>query len=355
MVALAAGVLGFAGPAAAGGGDSVRIDHERNLTIRSAEPMQVTAMARATCPVGVADRAVSLTLTGPAGAHSAKQTLATEQAPCNGDDRLDATLGAPDRNGTYVVTLHNEGSVSAPATARLTVLIPPAQPKDLVGSADGTVASFHWAANPEPDIVSYQIVTSAGTLVTSARAAASCGRSKCSTSTDLGPNAARTTEQFAVRALRCARSCADHITGASSAPAAVTFGAASSPTTTPAPTPTSGGTGTGTGGSSGASSAGGGYTGGESTDPGGVTTPPPTPRSYPSEVKPLHKPTHPMAALTGTTVNSAADAETKPAGIGHDLSDGFNGAPVWRSVAGTAVVLLLASHLAAWATRLRRS
>jgi hypothetical protein len=351
---LSAGVLAFAAPATAASSDSVTIDNHANLTIRTSHVLHVASTAQATCQGVVgglsgASRTVSLTLAGPTGPDPATNTFKTTSKPCNQQVSLDAKIGAPKLNGSYTLTLQN-GSSSRTTNATLNVLIPPARTKGLAVTTAGTIATFTWAANSEADVRSYQLLNSAGAVVSSVSAADACkGGASCSTRVDLGSAAAGHSEKFRVRAVRCALSCSGKgVVGPSSSAATATFaaGAAPSPRTTPAGPGGTGGTGSGGTGSTGTAStsgSGGSGGGGSSTANAGTGGKlPGTPHVLAKRGGKIHHPTSTIASKKPTSTTHA---------IAHDSSNGGTFSLLWRGIAAAAVLLLIAVHLRAWRTR----
>jgi hypothetical protein len=360
-------VCAYVTPAAASS-DSVTVDHASSITIRSQQAVSVAGLAAAYCKRGLTTRSASLTLSGPTG----NQTIATSgQVPCNRDISLSKAIAAPARNGGYLVRLDSHGVQRA---ATLDVLIPPARPAGFGVSTSGTVASFTWSANSEPDLAAYQIVSSSGGVLTSASPGGACGGAGCSTSVDLGPDAAGTTQRFSVRAVRCGMSCGDDVIGPSSAPATATFAAPDpGPSPTPSPTPThssggvhhggghhggSGGPGDHPGQPSGGGGAGHRTAGGHGAKHAAVPTA--TPRANRlhkahgkiAKIR-LHNPVQPVDAHRVTQQHSPAPAAPKPAAqtITRAVSVGLQPAPVWRGLAAVAILLLIGVHIATWARR----
>jgi hypothetical protein len=337
--------LGSAMTAVAASGDSVTVDGSGSLTVRHIESLTVDASAPAYCELGLTQRHATLTMTGPSGADSSTQTLATSGAtPCNQDIDLDATVATPGRNGAYAVEIDSHRHS---ATATIDVVVPPAPPSDVSATTNGTTASFAWTANSEPDVTGYQVTDGDGQVEKSTSASDACQNGRCSTSLAAGSGAAGTTEKFAVRALRCGVSCSKRVVGATSA-VSVSFAAAGH-AGSPTPQPTSSGHPVGHGGVPSAPTGNGGRaSGGHAARSGArhgarsathhravrsrrsrspVATPSPAPSSRPS-------------ASSASRVSVAA-----PGGAGSlDLS------PVLRGLAIAAVVLLIAVHLRVWAS-----
>lgn len=374
------GVLGFAAPAgAAGGGDSVMIDNSPSVTIYTGQSLRLASVAKATCKVGLANRSVSLTLTGPTGLNPTTQTIKSDRVPCNRDASLASSIASPKLNGSYTVSLENSTPGNT-TTAALDVLIPPSRAKGLVASTAGTVATFSWAANPEPDVVSYDILNAAGAVVISSTAADACsGGSSCSTSLDLGPSATGKTERFSIRAIRCGLTCSDStVSGPSSASAKAVFSATPPP---PAPSPTatseppspthgnSGGSGGGADGSGGSGGSGATTSGGGSSSASHGAG-----KAHLPSVNGGHLPSIQVPVLPGLQTLTKPLVLGKPGGkiqypapqvartkqgqprsttqtISHDISSGLKLPPLWRGIAAAAILLLIAMHLRTWVAR----
>jgi hypothetical protein len=356
---LGAGVLGFAGAATATSGDSVTINHATTLTVSTNHSLEVAATAQPTCQstLGViaADRAVSLTLTGP---RSNSKTIASGSQPCDQAASLTVTISAPPHNGSYTVTLQNASAANT-TTATLDVVIPPAQVKGLAVTTAGTTATFSWKPDVTPDVRSYQIVRSNGTVTQSLRSARACKRrsAHCVTSVDLGLGAAGTSQTFTVRALRCGLSCsAKKVRSPKSRPATATFAAATSPTSAPPSAPGNGGS---TGGS------GGGQLPGQGD---GTPTPPPAASAQPSQPaqpsrspRPSHSaqsvsPSNPitMTPLAPSPIATASHPATTPPTtppFDQASGSGSSDAAPWQWIGAAAVLLLIIAHIGALITR----
>lgn len=366
-------LLGLAAPAAAASStESVTINGSEQTSISSDQTVSLAATASATCHLGLTPRTVSLSITGPTGPSPNTQTLTKTTKPCNQDVTLSASLTAPNRNGEYTVTVRN-GSDTRTASATLDVLIPPSRPTGFGASATGTIATFTWNANSEPDIASYQVTRSSGAVATTVSASDAChGGSSCSASVDFGHSVAGQSETFAVRALRCGLSCSgDDVAGPESASTRVTFGGGSSsgPNPTPTPTPRSGGGGGGGGGSGQQGGHGGsgthGGSGQHAGSPGGTAAGSSGRHHAGASAKPTpshharSKKASPSATATpgGATARPTASRSPRPSTVGAASGGGPGsaGSALWRSLAAAAVLVLLAAHLRVWNTRARLS
>src|SRR4051794_3799386 len=165
-------------------------------------------------------------------------------------------------NGAYAFRV-DVGSTKSSATT-IHFNLPPAQVGGFDGSAQGTVASFSWQRNTEPDLVDYDIRSGGSDMTRGGLDPSSvCDSSGCSVSIQFGSNVAGTQQQFAIVAHR--RSASGGVVESSPSTTTVSFPAPPSP----APSGSSGGS---TGGSTGGS---GGKTGGGTGGAGGGGAPPP--------------------------------------------------------------------------------
>jgi hypothetical protein len=348
-VAAAAGalvVVGLAGaaPAAiAASGDSVTVDGSGSFTARHSGSLTVDASAPAYCELGLTQRHATLTMSGPSGSGSSTRTLATSGAtPCNQDINLDTTVATPSRNGAYTVEFDSHRHS---ATATVDVAVPPAAPRDLSATTDGSTASFDWTANSEPDVTGYQVTDGAGKVEKSTTAAGACQNGHCSTSLDAGSGAAGTTKKFAVRAMRCAVSCSTQVTGAAS-PVSVSF-AAGGHAVAPAPSPTATSPGHPTG-----------HGDGVPSDPTGAAGAAPVGHAgHAARSARHHRAVRPLAgrspAATSRPAPSSRPSSPSASSVAvaaHGGAGGLDVPPVLRALAIAAVVLLIAVHLRVWAS-----
>jgi hypothetical protein len=239
---LGVAVLAFVAPTeavgagSAGSADTVTVNGQTNLTIRTTQSVSVASTAQATCALGLTSRVVTLTLTGPAGDDSASKVLKMASTACNKAVNLNATLASPARNGAYTIELRN-GRAARTTSDTLDVRIRPTQTTGFAVHASGTIATFTWTANPEPDVVAYIVTTPAGARVKAVTATKACaGGSTCTTSIDLGAGAAGTTESFEVHAVRCGLTCDRHLSGPPSKEMSASFSSPVQPTS-PATSP----------------------------------------------------------------------------------------------------------------------
>jgi hypothetical protein len=346
---LAAGVLGFAGPAAATTGDSVTINNSTHLTVKTNQMLHVAASAQPTCvtTLGVAApaRPISLTLTNSA---SKSRTIASSSQPCDQSASLSATISPPAHNGAYTVTLDN-GSPTNTTTATLDVLIPPAQVKGVHVSTAGTTATFTWKVDATADVRSYQILNSAGRVQKLAVSKRACGKSsgRCTTDLSMGQDAAGTTEKFRVRALRCGMSCSSkRLPGPPSKPVTASFAAVSSSASSPPPSATATPTEPppapplttpiSTEPTTASSSAGGRHH--------GKGSPPPTPGS--SIPPPSPATSSPPPPAVGQSAPPPSSARVVSGSNGGD-----SGSTPWRWIAAIVVLLMVVLHIGVFITR----
>jgi len=270
-------------------------------------------------------------------------------------------------NGTYTFTFQ---AGSATSTTSVDLRVPPAAPSGFQASNNGTVVTFAWNPNSEPDLMGYDIVDASGSDVTPGGmdAGSVCGSSGCSVSVDFGPSAQGTTRSFSVIALRhTSPGSGGSVASASSDPQSVTFPAPPPPSSSPG----GGSSGGAPHGSSGGTSGGGGSTGGGATGGGSGSQPRRLSGKHPAsdlraslptitaagapdlpsvltEVKPLpqgtYKPTLAYPDQVTTSKKTAAHADAQPQVL-QDFRKVLDIGALWRSLAGAVVLLLAAAHL----------
>src|SRR4051794_5546864 len=272
-------------------------------------------------------------------------------------------------NGAYAFRV-DVGSSKSPATT-IHFNVPPAPVRNFDGSADGTVASFSWSSNSEPDLVDYDI-RSGGSDVTRGGLDPSsvCDSSGCSVSMQFGPDVSGTRQQFAIVARR--RSASGGLVESPASTTTVSFPAPPAPA--PSGKPGSGGSGAGGSKSGGDSAGGGGSTGGGGTT--GTTQHGRTLGKHPAadlnaslptftagaapnlpsvitEVKPLplgsYKPLVYPNQVKREAVTSR-DQGVASAVVG-DIANVVDSAALWRGLAAMAVLMLIAAHLRSWVER----
>ncbi|HET6816675.1 MAG TPA: hypothetical protein VFH66_05550 [Mycobacteriales bacterium] len=270
-------------------------------------------------------------------------------------------------NGSYAFRVDVGSTQSSATTIRFNV--PPAQVQGFGGSADGTVATFSWKPNTEPDLVDYDL-QSGGSDVTPGGLDPSsvCDSSGCSVSVQFGSGVSGTQQQYVMVARR--RSASGGLLDSPDATTTVTFPAAPSPAPSGQPGSTGGGGGTSGGGTgTGGGSTSGGGAGG--TTKGGHTLgkhPAADLRSYlptvtagnapdlPSvitEVKPLPMGTYKPLVYPDQVKREAVrnGRNGVAAAVVGDLANVVDSGPLWRALAGAAVLMLVAAHLRAWVER----
>ena len=276
-------------------------------------------------------------------------------------------------NGSYAFRVDVGSTKSTATTIRFNV--PPAQVGGFTGSADGTVASFSWRGNNEPDLVDYDI-RNAGSDVTRGGLDPSsvCDSSGCSVSIQFGSDVSGTDEQFSIVARR--RSASGGLLESPASTTSISFPAPPSP----APSGGSGGGKTaGSGGSGGGGgktggSAGGGSTGstGSTGSSGGRTLTGKHPSadlsaslptftagaapnlpSVITEVKPLPMGTYKPLVYPNQVKREAIkshDSGVASAVVG-DIANVVDSSALWRGLAAMAVLMLIAAHLRSWVER----
>jgi len=299
------------------------------------------------------------------------QSVDTQNAPWSSQQAV---------NGTYTVHF-TVGSSTAPSVD-VTLRIPPTAVNQFGASASGTVAHFTWAANNEPDLAGYDIVDvtdgnrrdlTPGGIDTSV-----CSQGSCSVDVDFGASAAGSTRSFVIDALRWSSPSHSDVVASKDSGASVTFPAAA----TAAP----GGTSSGGSGGSGSGSTGGGQgstvgtrTSGGSVGSGGhvagskksgatissshpgaalraylpasIAGAAPDLPSVVTEVKPLPEGTYkPTLAYPDQVIKQPVQHQASGpiATVGTDLVRVLDVQALWKSLAGAAIVLLVAAHLRAW-------
>ena len=351
--------------------DGSVLDHDATISVKG------------TTDAGTTSRQLKLTVDPP---NRSAVTLKTGTASALQSGQLSASLdtSCPDWsdspcveavNGTYTFTFQ-AGSTTSSSSVDLRV--PPAAPSGFQASNNGTVVTFSWTPNSEPDLMGYDIVDGSGNDVTPGGmdAGSVCDSSGCSVSVDFGSNAQGTSRSFSVLALRhTSPGSGGSISSPSSNSQTVTFPAPPSPPPSSSPGGGSGG-GTGGGGSGGGTSGGG---GGSSGGGGGSTghgtrqlsgkhpaadlrssLPMVTAAGAPdlpsvlTEVKPLpqgsYKPTLAYPDQVAKTPAGSAVKHNAQA-VFKDFRKVLDIGALWRSLAGAVVLMLAAAHLRAFVER----
>jgi hypothetical protein len=276
-------------------------------------------------------------------------------------------------NGAYAFRVDVGSSKSSATTIRFNV--PPSAVGNFGGNADGTVASFSWRNNSEPDLVDYDISTGGSDVTRGGLDPSSvCDSSGCSVSIQFGSDVSGTQQQFAIVARR--RSAGGGLVESPASTTTVSFPAP--PTTGPSGKPRGGGGGTTGGGGHGGggnSGGGGGATGGGGGTAGSshrgrtlgkhpaadlsASLPTLTAGAAPNlpavitEVKPLpmgsYKPLVYPNQVKREPVKSG-DRGVASAVVG-DIANVVDSAALWRGLAAMAVLMLIAAHLRSWVER----
>src|SRR4051794_38986932 len=228
-----------------------------NLSDGAVVSENATLTAKGSSDATAASRQLRLSVSVPG---QGDYTLKTGSAGPLQSGSLTATvdLGCPDWssspcveavNGTYRFSF-KAGSAASSSSVQLRV--PPAPPSGFDASVSGTVASFTWSANSEPDILGYDIVEGGSNDVTpgGVDSGSVCDASGCGVSIDFGAGARGTTHSFSVIARRhTSPGSGGYVASGASASKTVTFAAPPSPSSSPSDSPgASGGGGGGTGG-----------------------------------------------------------------------------------------------------------
>lgn len=278
-------------------------------------------------------------------------------------------------NGTYTFTFQ---AGSATSSTSVDLRVPPAAPSGFQASNNGTVVTFSWSPNSEPDLMGYDIVDGSGNDVTPGGMDADsvCDSGGCSVSVDFGSGAQGTSRSFSVLALRhTAPGSGGSVSSPNSDSQTVNFPAPPSPPPSTSPGGGTGGTGGGTGGS-GTGTGGTGSTG--STGSGGSTghgsrqvtghhpasdlrssLPTVTAAGAPdlpsvlTEIKPLpqgsYKPT--LAYPDQVTKTPSTQQKNNAQQVFQDFRKVLDIGALWRSLAGAVVLMLAAAHLRAFVER----
>jgi len=256
-----------AAPAMAGPPNVSVVSPSNGSTVSTAAP-QVAGTVSASSPGGVVSGALQITVTSSAGRPGFASTIPSwcGQSSCsftlnvspglayNGQYQLsvDAQESDPPLNSSHSTAYDASFSVNAPPVAPQGVAAQPA--------TDGSSITVSWNANPEPDIVGYQVSRSPSS---GAWPAAVTGTSLTDASVTPG-----TTYTYSVTAVRQGASSGSVLDSSPSS------ASATDPTVTDASPPTSAGSGssTGSGGSTGSGSSSTGQGSASGTGSGGTTS-----------------------------------------------------------------------------------
>jgi hypothetical protein len=354
--------------------DGAVLDHDATVTIKG------------TSDATASSRQLKLSVSAPG---RSAYTLKTGNASPLQRGQLSASLdtSCPDWssspcveavNGSYTFTF-SAGSAESSTTVQLRV--PPAAPSGFQAHNNGTVVSFAWNANSEPDLMGYDIVDGSGNDVTPGGMDADsvCDSSGCSVSVDFGSSAQGTSRSFSLVALRhTSPGSGSAVTSASSDSQTVDFPAPPSPTPSTGSGGGAGGSGSGgsttTGGSGSAGGAGG--TAGTGSGAGHGTRavsgkhpaadlrtslPTITAAGAPdlpsvlTEVKPLpqgsFKPVLPYGDQVVKTKKPQLAERNNAQQVFQDFRKVLDIGALWRSLAGAVVLMLAAAHLRAFVER----
>ena len=279
-------------------------------------------------------------------------------------------------NGTYTFTF-KAGSSSSKSSVQLRV--PPATPTGFQAANKGTVVTFTWNANNEPDVMGYDIVDGSGDDITPGGVDADqvCGSDGCGVSVDFGSGAQGTSRSFSLIARRhTSPGSSGSVSSAQSSSQTVNFPAPPPP---PSQSPGDGGSSGGSGSGSVGSGTGGGGTSGVGGPGSGGRNPQTTSGRHPAadlrhslptltaagapdlpsvltEVKPLpqgtFKPVLPYRGSVTTTTKKPQVAAQGPAQqVLQDFRKVLDVGALWRSLAGAVVLMLAAAHLRAFVER----
>ena len=340
----------------------------------------------------LSSQALKLTVDRPDSSSSVLYTGTARAASSGATPTESVDTSVLNLNGNYVFTF---AVGSATTTKTVTMRVAPAKVANFNASPSGTVAHFTWSANSEPDLAGYDIVdvtdsSNPRDLTPGGVGTNVCDSSGCAVDIDFGSGAQGTTRNFVIDALRyTSPSHSATISSGDSAPVSVNFPA-------PPPPPSSGGSSGGTTG--GSTSGGSGGTGGSSSSGGttgsgssggttsgstkggktsgsgrGITTNRPSAAlkaylpsfsaaaapnlpSVITEVKPLPEGTYkPTLAYPDQVIGQTTHDKTQPvAAFRNEVVRVLNVAAVWKSLAGAALVLLMAAHLRAWVAGVER-
>jgi hypothetical protein len=342
--------------------DGAVLSHQSKLTIKGVSDAG-TSTRTLKISVAVPGRGNYTLGTGSVGPLQQGNLSATLDTAC---PDWSASPCAEAVNGTYTFTFT---AGSSPASSAVSLRVPPAAPTGFAASASGTVASFSWQPNSEPDLMGYDIVDGSGNDITPGGVDPSsvCDSSGCAVSVDFGSSAYGSTDSFHVVALRhTAPGSSGSLTSADSSSRSVTFPAAPRPSGSPG----SGGGGSGGGGASGGGGSGtgtGAGHGGRHPVPGKNPA-----RDLNSSLPTYHAGSAPNLPSVLTEVKPLPQGSFKPtlaypdkvkrdalrkqdsgvsATVARDLRRVLNTDGLWRGLAGAAVLALVVAHLRAWVER----
>ncbi len=153
----------------------------------------------AAAPAGAASISAPNVITTPSTVTISAKTDAVQGARLLFNGRVVASAGqlqlgstlsykfstAPLRNGPYLVVLSEQFLVlpwHTAGSATITLRIPPARPSGVAARpVSGRVARITWARGAEPDLTSYDVVSTAGVRVSGLGVGSACGGGGCAT------------------------------------------------------------------------------------------------------------------------------------------------------------------------------
>lgn len=159
-----AAVLVGAGPALAGP-PSVTVSSPANGAALSSAAPQINGSASATAPGGTITGSLSLTITSSAGHPGWSSSVPSwcGQSACSFTVSVNPGLAY---NGQYQLSVTAQETDPPLSTTRsaswsggFSVAVPPVSPQNVSATpaSDGSSITLSWSANPEPDIVGYQV------------------------------------------------------------------------------------------------------------------------------------------------------------------------------------------------------
>jgi len=379
VVALAAGPATAATnvSVSAGGSnlsDGETLDHDATVSVKGTSDA-TTSRRDLTLSVNVPGSGSYTLKSGSASALQSGQLSASFDTDC---PDWSASPCVQAVNGNYTFTFKAGSSTS---TSSMQLRVAPAEPTGFQASNNGTVVTFTWNANSEPDVMGYDIVDGSGDDITPGGVDADqvCGSDGCGVSVDFGSGAQGTSRTFSLTAKRhTSPGSSGGVNSAQSSSQTVNFPAPPPPP--PSQAPGDSGSGSGTGGSG---SVGGGGSGtgsvGSGTGGGGGRNPQTTSGRHPAadlrhslptltaagapdlptvltEVKPLpqgsFKPQLPYrGSITTTTKKPQVAAQGPARQVLQDFRKVLDVGALWRSLAGAVVLMLAAAHLRAFVER----
>ena len=372
-----------AAPALAATSISIDGSHLSNGEVHQNDTLSVTGTGSATDPTGLAKaRTVELRVRTPGdGTYTFESKSIASSRASDLSASFDTTCApwsgcSEARNGAYTFVFDDGGRT---ATKDVTLLIPPAAPQEFTAAASGTVVTFDWQPNSEPDLMGYAVLDDGSDITQGGVDADSvCDGSGCEVTMDFGAGARGTSHDFALVALRhTSPGSSSSVDSAPSATRSVTFAAPPSPSAGGDEGGSVGGNdgsgGSGTGGHDGTGTGGGG--GGSVGSAGGDDTvtghhpaadlrnslPTVTAGAAPdlpsviTEVKPLPQGTYdPVLPYDDQVTRERVDhpAATASSGVVGGIEKVLDTSALWRSLAGAAVLFLVAAHLHSWVHRI---